>query len=94
MEENERFLFPEVFNSWKITKDTKGIQKSSLVMAFHVQPAWRTSEGDLRKLEYDQERAIHVLDIIREWYSLEREAREKKLSFDERLAMGKEKIAA
>jgi transposase len=47
-----------------------------------------------KSLEYDQERATYVLDIMREWYNLEREAREKKLSFDERLAMRKEKIAA
>jgi len=44
-------------------------------------------------LDYDKERAHYVLDIMREWYLLEREAREKELSSDDRLIMRKEKIA-
>jgi transposase len=46
-----------------------------------------------KALEYDKERSVNALDIMREWYNLEREAREMNLSFDERLAMRKEKIA-
>jgi hypothetical protein len=46
-----------------------------------------------KALDYDKERAHYVLDIMREWYLLEREAREKELSSDDRLIMRKEKIA-
>jgi transposase len=46
-----------------------------------------------KALEYDKVRATHALDTMREWYGIEREAREKGLSFDERLALRKETVA-
>jgi transposase len=46
-----------------------------------------------KALEYDSERATHALDIMREWYTLEREARETEMSLEEKLVMRKEKIA-
>lgn len=44
--------------------------------------------------DFDKVRAAHALDTMSEWYMVEREAREKGLSFDERLALRKEKVAA
>jgi len=38
-----------------------------------------------KALDYDKERAQHSLDTIREWYLLEREAREKELSSEDSL---------
>lgn len=35
-----------------------------------------------------------ALDVMREWYAVEREAREKKLSFEDRLTMRKKKVAS
>jgi transposase len=46
-----------------------------------------------KALGYDKERAPYALDMMRIWYNLESEAREKGLSFDERLVMRREKIA-
>lgn len=43
--------------------------------------------------EYDRERAHYALDIMGEWYQIEREARENGLRFDERLAIRREKVA-
>lgn len=45
-----------------------------------------------KALGYDKECAQCALDNMREWYLLEREAREKELSSDDRLAMRKETI--
>jgi transposase len=47
-----------------------------------------------KAIEYDKVRATHALDTMREWYAVEREARENGLSPDERLALRKEKVAA
>lgn len=44
-------------------------------------------------LEYDAERATHALDAMREWYGFEREARESKISPEDKLALRKKKIA-
>lgn len=44
--------------------------------------------------DYDKARSAHVLDAMSGWYMVEREAREKGLSFDERLVLRKEKVAA
>ena len=46
-----------------------------------------------RSLEYDVKNAIHAIDTMRYWYHLEREARDGNYSFEQRLAMRKEKIA-
>ena len=43
---------------------------------------------------YDNVRATYALDVMREWYAVEREAREKQLSFEDRLTMRKEKVAS
>lgn len=43
--------------------------------------------------DYDTVRSAHALDVMREWYAVEREAREKNLTFDERLMVRKEKVA-
>lgn len=44
--------------------------------------------------DYDPVRSTHALDTMRDWYALEREAREKNLSFDERLVLRKENVAS
>lgn len=45
-------------------------------------------------LSFDKKRASHALDTMKEWYMVEREARERNLSPDERLALRKETVAA
>jgi hypothetical protein len=45
-----------------------------------------------KALEYDAVRATHALDIMGEWYKLERNAREDDLSAEDKLAMRREKI--
>jgi transposase len=54
----------------------------------HVRRRFETAKG------YDAARAVYALDTMRRWYAVEREAREKALSFDERLALRKETVAA
>jgi|AGTN01.2.fsa_nt_gi Transposase and inactivated derivatives len=46
-----------------------------------------------KALAYDNERATFALDSMRVWYMLERQARESGLSFNDKLAMRREKIA-
>lgn len=45
-------------------------------------------------LLFDKKRAARSLDTMKEWYMVEREARERNLSFDERLILRKERVAA
>ena len=45
-----------------------------------------------KALGYDAARATYSLDTMREWYVLERDAREKDLSAEDKLAMRREKI--
>lgn len=45
-----------------------------------------------RALEYDTVRATHALDVMREWYGCERDARERGLQSEEKLALRREKI--
>ena len=45
-------------------------------------------------LSFDKLRAAHALDTMKEWYLVEREARERNLTPEERLALRKEKVAA
>lgn len=44
--------------------------------------------------DYDKVRSNYALDVMREWYAVEREARERYLSFDERLVLRKDKVAS
>lgn len=44
-------------------------------------------------LSFDKSRATYALEAMRAWYMVEREAKEQNLSFDERLALRKEKVA-
>jgi transposase len=46
-----------------------------------------------KALEYDKERANHSLDMMRQWYKLESNARENQLSPEDKLAMRRENIA-
>jgi len=67
------------------------ITKNNLVHAGCMDHVRRRFE---KALEYDKVRCTHALDTMRVWYGLERDARERGLSFDERLGMRKEKIVA
>lgn len=40
-----------------------------------------------KSLDYDKERAIYALDNMRAWREVEREARERGLSLDDRFAI-------
>jgi len=44
-----------------------------------------------KALDYDKQRAAYALEVMREWYAVEKEAREKELSAQERLMLRKEK---
>jgi transposase len=44
--------------------------------------------------DYDKVRSTYALDAMREWYAVERDAKNKCLSFDERLGLRKENVAA
>jgi len=46
-----------------------------------------------KALDYDKGRASHALDIMREWYALERDARENNMSLEAKHIMRKETIA-
>jgi len=44
-----------------------------------------------KALEYDKERASYALELMKEWYKVEREAREQSLTLEQRFAIRKEK---
>jgi len=44
-------------------------------------------------LSFDKKRAAYALDTMKTWYMVEREAKERGCSFDERLALRQEKVA-
>ena len=66
------------------------ITRNALVHAACMDHVRRRFE---KALEYDKVRATYALDAMREWYGVEREAREADLSSDERLALRREKVA-
>ncbi len=45
-----------------------------------------------KALSFDKARASYALETMRTWYMVEREAKEQNLTFDERLALRKEKV--
>lgn len=47
-----------------------------------------------KALDYDNPRAVYALEVMREWYAVEKDAREKNLSAPERLILRKEKTVA
>jgi transposase len=47
-----------------------------------------------KALDYDKNRATYALEIMREWYGVEKDARENKLSAQDRLALRKEKTVS
>lgn len=65
------------------------ITKNSLIRAACMDHVRRRFE---KALGYDAERATHAIDTMREWYALERDAKEKELSAEDKLSMRKEKI--
>lgn len=65
------------------------ITKNSLIRAACMDHVRRRFE---KALGYDAERATHALNIMREWYALERDAKEKELSAEDKLSMRREKI--
>lgn len=65
------------------------ITQNSLIRAGCMDHVRRRFE---KALGYDAERATHALDTIREWYTLERDAKEKELSAEDKLSMRREKI--
>jgi transposase len=67
------------------------ISRNALVHAACMDHVRRRFE---KAKDYDKARSAYALDTMSEWYMVEREAREKGLSFDERLALRKEKVAA
>lgn len=46
-----------------------------------------------KALPFDKTRAAYAIETMKEWYMVEREVKERNLSFDERLALRKEKVA-
>jgi transposase len=66
------------------------ISRNALVHAACMDHVRRRFE---KAIEYDKARATYALDSMREGYGVEREARERGLSFDERLALRKETVA-
>lgn len=66
------------------------ITQNNIIRAGCMDHARRRFE---KALEYDKVRATQSLDTIREWYMLEREARDAGHSVEERLVMRQEKIA-
>jgi transposase len=67
------------------------ITKNSLTHAACMDHVRRRFE---KALSFDKVRAAHALDTMKQWYMVEREARERNLTFDERLALRKEKVTA
>jgi len=65
------------------------ITTNSLIRAACMDHVRRRFE---KALEYDAERATHALDTMGEWYALERDAKEKELSAEDKLSMRREKI--
>jgi len=45
-----------------------------------------------KALPFDKERAAYALETMKAWYMVEREAKERNLSFDERLELRKKKV--
>jgi transposase len=66
------------------------ITRNNLIRAACMDHVRRRFE---KALDYDTERAAYVLDTMKVWYALEREARETGMSAEDKLAMRKEKIA-
>lgn len=46
-----------------------------------------------KAISFDKTRASYALETMKAWYMVEREAKEQNFSFDERLALRKEKVA-
>jgi transposase len=66
------------------------ISKNGLVHAGCMDHVRRRFE---KAKDYDKARSAYALDVMRVWYTVEREARENNLTFDERLAARKENVA-
>lgn len=66
------------------------IAKNSLVHAGCMDHVRRRFD---KALPFDKTRAAYALETMKEWYMVEREAKERNLSFDERLALRKETVA-
>ena len=67
------------------------ITKNGLLRAACMDHVRRRFE---KAIPFDKNRAAFALEAMKEWYMVEREAKERNLSFDERLALRKEKVAA
>jgi transposase len=65
------------------------ITRNTLIRAACMDHVRRRFE---KALEYDPVRSTHALDIIGEWYTLERDARENEISLEDKRSMRKEKI--
>lgn len=66
------------------------IARNSLVHAGCMDHVRRRFE---KAVGYDKERATCALETLGQWYMVEREAKENGLTFDQRLALRKEKVA-
>ena len=67
------------------------IAKNGLVHAACMDHVRRRFE---KAKDYDKVRSAYALNVMREWYAVEREARENNLSFDDRLTLRKDKVAS